>query len=180
MRLLFYDKTEQEVDIVTDVLSSYGISYKIITRKQKQGIFDVTFIYDVEVDIEKEFYDYLNKEINAKIKAFNDLQDNRHTLEHIYNKESSKDNKAKDFAQRRFEKAMNFTNHFGMPSLDMFTSLFKNEQEESDSEYIAFNDLPEVIQETIKQQIPKEVIKNSTFHVAQTKDGLVIKVNTIM
>lgn len=75
MKLYLYDKTEYEMDIITDILEEENISYKT-KRHAKEYIdcpFGKTFIilFDIEVDVESyenlEFIKYLaNKRITNR------------------------------------------------------------------------------------------------------------------
>lgn len=63
MKFVFIDKNEQESQIIKNVLTKWNIPYHVNTNKQ-YGFFGNRCQYDIEINVEPAFYDFICKEVD--------------------------------------------------------------------------------------------------------------------
>lgn len=96
MKFVFTDKNPVETDIITDILADEHISYRV--QEQRTPIMTMPFVstqlitYNIEVNTSLEYFDFINKIAEQKIKLLIGL-------EKCYNKKCRKKNKCYDELQ---------------------------------------------------------------------------------
>lgn len=63
MKFVFIDKNEQQTQIIKNVLTKWNIPYHVNTNKQ-YGFFANLCQYDIEINVEPAFYDFICKEVD--------------------------------------------------------------------------------------------------------------------
>lgn len=94
MKFVFIDKDEQEKDVILQILHSYNVKYTV--KKDYRRIFcNYNIFYNIEIDVDYDFYNFLNSEIENKVELLHRELQCRQQLElnfHLpsYNKKSRK------------------------------------------------------------------------------------------
>ena len=74
MKFVFIDKSEYEMGVIKDILTSYNIHYTVRANRIA-GFFVFFCYYDIEINVDPEFYEYLCKEIEDKLAPVELLED---------------------------------------------------------------------------------------------------------
>lgn len=78
MKFVFLNKNPVETDIIIDILTNEHIGYKI--KEQAVSIISTPFIstelitYDIEINTSLEYFDFINKIANKKMKQLLKLE----------------------------------------------------------------------------------------------------------
>ena len=170
MKFIFIDKSDKECDIITDILSSYNVLYRIHTKHQKQFCYVCT-TYDIEINVEPEFYEYLCKEIQPKL-------DEIKLLEDCYELPSF----VKDEDREEQEKQPNLKEDNELPSIsDMIMgSIFEHlhgvtKQEGPVSTLVKFDDLPDELKEQLLRRMPENMLRSKNCIIRKTPFGISVE-----
>lgn len=170
MKFVFIDKSDKECDIITDVLSSYNILYKVHTNRTRQ-MFSTYLSYDVEIDVEPAFYEYLCKEIQPKL-------DTLQLLEDCYDLPAYK--KAEDVLDELFKTPAKpkttKSNGLGEMLVSALSRVFDcedSEYEDSDT-LVQFDDLPDEIKLELLKRMPESMLRSKNCRIRKTPIGLSI------
>lgn len=172
MKFVFIDLQDEQVDIAEDVLKSYGVVYSKQMQKVIKG-FSKNYYYDISVDVEPEFYEFLKTEINDKIKQFNILENSWDLLAVENEKDTLKDKvdheikKQNTFIDKAFKEAFPLSSLF-----PLFEAPIGNLE---DSTIVKFEDLEDNEKELLLRTVPKDVLQSPKCIIRKTKDGLSIQ-----
>lgn len=162
MKFVFYDHNEEEVDIITDVLKSYGVHYKVVTRKEPH-LLGYFLIYNVEIDVELAFYDFLYKEIDGKLFDLTQMESTREGLEKIYKAEPATKDKSK--AKTNIYKGVDIPEFM---TKTLLGGLLCNDESQ---EELTFDQLPESFRAIIKHTVPMEVLRDPKTRFYKNADN---------
>lgn len=163
MKFVFIDKNDKECDIITEILSSYNVLYKVHTRRQREG-FCMYIMYDIEINVEPEFYEYLCKEIQPKL-------DEIELLETCYDlPDAIKEEKPKRKRRTR-KKETSIENMFS----DVFQAIGMLGGDSNAGTLIKFDDLPKDIQEQLLKRMPLDVLRSDKVRIRQTPMGISVE-----
>ena len=78
MKFVFLDKNAVETDIITDILSTENIRYKVaekpVTIISMPLMTTEILMYDIEINTTLEYFDFVNRIANRKIKELVKLE----------------------------------------------------------------------------------------------------------
>lgn len=170
MRFVFCEKDEKERDIICNVLDSWDVHYRIRTNRSKDLFFRDNSTYDVEINVEPAFYDYLNKEID---KVF-DLEVNYYlpALSHPVCKEE--DNTKEDSIISDLFKR---SRHIEEDNRDSFASKLINtiKNKFEDGVQVDFEELPEDLKTMLLDKVPKEILTSKACKIIRTATGISVQ-----
>lgn len=199
MEFKFYGLDEQTYDLAVDMLNSYGVRFKTETHKEEGPILPFFMCadceiesYDIIVNVEPEFFDYLKKELNQKKYEALQLESNRKSLEALYRKKDE-DNKPFTFDRSEKEDAVKFLSPRDVVkkriidrlkgavqgedkiAFNVDDSFFKNiiksiKEEDDEEEGIPFDELDEDVQKALKMKIPETVLRSDICKIIKDDD----------
>ena len=168
MKFIYIDKNDKECDIITDVLSSYNVLYKVHTNRTRQ-LFSTYLSYDIEIDVEPAFYEYLCKEIQPKL-------DEIKLLEDCYDLPSYK--KAEDILDEMFktpakpEPKTDFGSILGSVLSEVFNGL--KDDSENDDTLVKFDDLPDELKMELLKRMPESMLRSKNCQIRKTPTGICV------
>jgi hypothetical protein len=174
MRLVFLDKLDWQCDIVCRLLESWNVRYKIITCRQRG--FGSTTQYNIEVDVEYEFFEFLKREVEKAEEAFANLElsfkapcadkeQDKKTAKGKKRGRPKKTNALQDFLQKESKIAKLF---------EAINESIKEEQQQEDEYQISFDELEDFEQELLTSQMPEHMLKSNACQIIRTPFGLKI------
>lgn len=175
MKFIFIDKTDKECDIITDVLSSYNVLYRINTKRERQ-MFSAYVSYDIEIDVEPAFYEYLCKEIQPKLDTLNLLEDcyelpAYQKAEDIVNEIFSKPSKSLKKSVKS-----ELSDVLGSVLPDLFEHLHGiTNPEEYGNTLIKFDDLPDELKDNLLSRFPRSLLDSKNCRIRKTSFGISIE-----
>lgn len=188
MKFVFIDKSEQEAQIIKNVLTKWNIAYHTNTNKQ-YGFFGKFCQYDIEINVEPAFYDFICKEVDkvnklehcfdmpSAIKEFNvktnkqnrSWDDINTDMESIF-KSVSKDIEEYDKRSKYQRIIGKFKNILSKDN--KVTKLIKNDKEQ----IIYFKDLTEEEKQILTLVIPMNILKNPNTTFIRHRNGVSVRI----
>lgn len=176
MKFVFIDKTEYEMGVIKDILTSYNIHYKVRTDRD-YGFFGSSCFYNIEIDVTPEFYEYLCKEIDNKLSPIElledcyDLPDAEKPVKIRKQRKSKYTKRILDMEQpylpnihNLFEKMLN--NSLGIDKSSMGDK----------NNVVKFDQLSIQEQQMLKEQIPEHILRSKDCVIMRTQWGLQVYV----
>lgn len=177
MRFVFCEKDEKERDIICNVLDSWDVYYRIKTNRKGDFLYRREN-YDIQIDVEPAFYEFLNKEIDKVIT----LEANYHlptlphpTCEVIEDVENNpkENNMASSILSKLFKRSRDIEEDIRDSMSSDIISAIKNTFE--DGVEVDFEELPDDLKDILLSKVPKEILMSKHCKIIRTLSGITIK-----
>lgn len=177
MKFVFYEKEECERDVICNVLDSWNVHYRIKTNR-KGDFFYRRENYDIQIDVEPPFYEFLNKEIDKVLT----LEANYHlpTLPHPtcapiedVEDEPQKNNMASCILSKLFGRTRDIEEDARDSMSSDIISAIKDTFE--DGVEVDFEELPNDLKDILLSRVPKEILMSKRCKIIRTLSGITIK-----
>ena len=177
MKFVFCEKQEWERDVICNVLDSWDVHYRIKTNR-KGDFFYRRENYDVQIDVEPAFYEFLNKEIDKVIT----LEANYHLpalphptcapIEDVED-EPQENNMASGILSKLFGRTRDLEEDTRDSISSNIISAIKNTFE--DGVEVDFEELPNDLKDVLLSRVPKEILMSKHCKIIRTLSGITIK-----
>ncbi len=172
MKFVFIDKNEQESQIIKNVLTKWNIPYHVNTNKQ-YGFFGNRCQYDIEINVEPAFYDFICKEV-----------DKLNKLEQCYQMDTVepeiKPKKRTDCPRKQEDKQSDKMDTKELPGTctgrlpGFLGKLIMDNLFENTGKQVTFDELDPDEQQELLQRIPLDKLKSKNTIITRTPDGISI------
>ena len=169
MKFVFIDKDEHEMDIIKNILLSYNIHYDIKSH-QHVCMFTREVLYDIQIDISPEFYEYLCKEIENKLAPIELLEDCYELPDAIKPEKRKRRCKKQKTEQQPMFPIDFIKNDFAKMLMETI-----GVNDNIKSGIVKFDDLSNEEQNMLLKKLPIHVLKSNTCKIIKTEDGIIVK-----
>lgn len=172
MKFVFIDKTEEQAGIIQDVLNRWNVPYHIVTDRT-YGFFGSATEYNIEINVQYEFYQFLCKEIQ-KVE----------TLEQCYEMDTVepeiKPKKRRGRPRKQQDKQSDKMNTKELPGTctgrlpGFFGKLIMDNLFENTGRQVTFDELDPDEQQELLQRIPLDKLKSKNTIITKSPNGISI------
>lgn len=185
MKFVFIDKSEQEAQIIKNVLTKWNIAYHTNTNKQ-YGFFGNSCQYDIEINVEPAFYEFICKEVD-KVNKLEQCFDMPSAVKGLSLKSSKQDKNWDDInkdMQLLFENVSRNIEKYDKRNklLSKFKNILSKDKKVSkpvknDKEQIIyFKDLTEEEKQILTLVIPMTVLKDPNTTFIRHNNGVSVRI----
>lgn len=176
MKFVFIDKSEYEMGVIKDILTSYNVHYTIRSNRVV-GFFDASCFYDIEINVEPEFYEYLCKEIEDKLAPVELLEDCYDLPDAVKPVKIRRQRKSKNTKRKLDMEQTYLPNIANLLEKMLNTSLGIDKSSMGDkNNVVKFDQLSIQEQQMLTEQVPEHILRSNDCVIMRTQWGLQVYV----